>query len=48
MNGSILDNGGEDAGKCNAYEEFSVRKRTKRVVASHDPSELTAYLEGLL
>lgn len=43
IKGSILDNGGDDAGKYNAFEEFAVRELTKRVMAGDYPSDLTAY-----
>lgn len=35
MKCSIPDNGGDDAGKCNACDEFAVRELTKPVMAGH-------------
>lgn len=39
---------GDDTGKYNAFEEFAVRKLTKRVMTDDYPSDLIAYLEGIL
>lgn len=39
---------GDDAGKCNAFEEYAVREWTKSVMDGRYPSNLMAYLEELL
>lgn len=39
---------GDNAGKCNAFEEFAVRELTKCVMAGDYPTNLLAYLEQLL
>lgn len=39
---------GDDAGKCNAFEEFAVRELTKCVMGGNYPPDLIAFLTGLL
>ncbi len=38
----------DDVGKCNAFEEFAVRKLTKCVTGGEYPADLLSYLEQLL